>query len=192
MIGRFVLHDGKKINHPSARFGNLSMLPAPIRTPAGYDQESFAVEMRTLSGYSGSPVFIYWEFGGGHLEGIRRTMIHSYLGLLGVDWGLIPLNLPVLDAQGKSLPDGQHVKSHTSMSGVVPAWHLMELINTPKLKKQRMQDEKNEAEKLKQNPTADFAFASGEKDRPATDANPNHLPDFKRLVDVAARKKPKD
>jgi hypothetical protein len=80
MIGRFISHDGKKINHPSARFGNLSMMPGAIRHPGGYDQESFAVEMRSISGYSGSPVFIYWEFGGGHLEGIRRPMINSFLG----------------------------------------------------------------------------------------------------------------
>jgi hypothetical protein len=192
MIGRFISHDGKTTNHPSARFGNLSMLPAPIRHPGGYEQESFAVEMRSLSGYSGSPVFIYWEFGGGHLEGIRRTMVHSYLGFLGVDWGHIPLRLPVLDLLGKPLADGQHVKSHTSMSGVVPAWHLMELLDTKILREQRMQDEADETKKEKDNPTAELDFAHGKPASSDDDANPNHLPDFNRLVDVAARKKPKE
>jgi len=148
--------------------------------------------MRSISGYSGSPVFIYWEFGGGHLEGIRRTMIHSYLGLLGVDWGHIPLRLPVLDSAGKPLPDGQHVKSHTSMSGVVPAWRLMELLDSQILRDQRMKDEADEAKKQKDNPTAELDFAHGEKGQPSTDANPNHLKDFTRLIDVAARKKPKN
>ena len=65
MIGRFISHDGKLKNHPSTRFGNLSMLPAQIKNEYGLDQESFAVDMRSISGYSGLPAFILWEFGGG-------------------------------------------------------------------------------------------------------------------------------
>jgi hypothetical protein len=145
MIGRFISHDGKTENHPSARFGNISMIAAPIKHPGGYDQESIAVDMRSISGYSGSPAFVYWEFGGGHLHGIRRTMINSFLGLLGVDWGHIPMILPVLDRQGKELVDGSYTKSHTSMSGVVPAWRLRELLESQQFKDQRMQDEKDAA-----------------------------------------------
>jgi hypothetical protein len=49
-------------------------------------------------------------------------------------------------------------QSHTSMSGVVPAWRLMELLNTRKLREQRMQDEQKEAEKLKETPIARSRF----------------------------------
>ena len=38
----------------------------------------------------------------------------------------------------------------------------------------------------------DFASAPTEFEALADDANPNHLRDFARLVDVAARKKPKE
>ena len=145
MIGRFISHDGREKNHPSTRFGNLSMLPAPIRHPGGYDQESFAVEMRSISGYSGSPAFIYWEFGGSQLSGINRPFHKSFLGLLGVDWGHIPMQLPVLKQNGKPHDDKLYVKSHTSMSGVVPSWHLRELLESAELKGQRMKDEKDEA-----------------------------------------------
>ena len=144
MIGRFTPHDRKATNHPSSRFGNLSMVVAPIKHPGGYDQESFAVEMRSISGYSGSPVFIYWGFGGNHLHGIKRSMVTSFLGLLGVDWGHIPMRLPVLNSQGNPLPNGEYVKSHTSMSGVVPAWRLKELLDSDRFKEQRMQDESSE------------------------------------------------
>jgi hypothetical protein len=76
MIGRFISHDGKLENHPSTRFGNLSMLPAPIKNEYGLEQESFAVDMRSISGYSGSPAFIFWEFGGSHLQGVNRTFLN--------------------------------------------------------------------------------------------------------------------
>jgi hypothetical protein len=189
MVGRFVSDENTAIDQPSARFGNLSLLASPVRHPAGYDQESFVVEMRSISGYSGSPTFIYWEFGGGHLDGIKRTMIHSYLGLLGIEWGHIPVRLPVLNKHGVPLPDETFVKSHTSMSGVVPVWRLQELLNSKGLKEQRMKDEKDEMEKLKKNPTAEADFAS-EDPTGDKEPNPRHLEDFTRLVDVAARKRP--
>jgi hypothetical protein len=97
--------------------------------------------MRSISGYSGSPAFIHWEFGGGHLQGVNRTFDKSFLGLLGVDWGHIPLDLLVLDKDGNPLSDKFHVKSHTSMCGVVPAWHLRDLLNSAGLQEQRMRDE---------------------------------------------------
>jgi hypothetical protein len=178
MIGRFISHDGKTENHPSARFGDISMTAAPIKHPGGYNQESIAVDMRSMSGYSGSPAFVYWEFGGAHLKGVRRTFHKSFLGLLGVDWGHIPLKLRVLDKQGKELADGSYVKSHTSMSGVVPAWRLRELLDSPRFKEQRMQDEKDAAKE----PTAETDFAVA-KDRPASDENPN-------VANAAARKRP--
>jgi hypothetical protein len=53
--------------------------------------------------------------------------------------------LPVLDRQGKELADGSYIKSHTSMSGVVPAWRLRELLDSKQFKDQRMQDEKDAA-----------------------------------------------
>ncbi len=148
MIGRFISHDGKVKNHPSTRFGNLSMLPAPIKNEYGLDQESFAVDMRSISGYSGSPAFIFWEFGGGHLQGVNRTFDKSFFALLGVDWGHIPLRLLVLDENGKSSPEKFYVKSHTSMCGVVPAWHLRDLLNSAGLQEQRKRDEEDEAAKL--------------------------------------------
>jgi hypothetical protein len=58
MAGRFVQHEGRQRNTPVVRFGNLSMMPyEPVTNMRGIKQESFIVEMRSLSGFSGSPVF---------------------------------------------------------------------------------------------------------------------------------------
>lgn len=62
MLGLFIDHAGKATNIPSARFGNISMLPSPeatIEQPTTYDGESFVLDLRSRTGYSGSPVFIY-------------------------------------------------------------------------------------------------------------------------------------
>jgi len=60
MLGRFLGYDGADENKPAARFGHLAMSSTvPIPHPWGLTQSSFLVECRSVSGYSGSPVFIY-------------------------------------------------------------------------------------------------------------------------------------
>jgi len=54
MIGRFIDYDGVERNAPSARFGNISMMPQPVQ-----GKESYCVDMHSRSGFSGSPVFVY-------------------------------------------------------------------------------------------------------------------------------------
>ena len=74
IIGRFVNHEGRQRNLPSARFGNVAMMPdEPIRhnhrisinsdyhDVREYNDVSFLVDIRTVSGYSGSPVFISYS-----------------------------------------------------------------------------------------------------------------------------------
>ena len=66
MLGLFLDHDGIVKNVPSARFGNISMMPsqqATIKQDTGYDGISYIVDMRSRSGFSGSPVFAYRTFG---------------------------------------------------------------------------------------------------------------------------------
>lgn len=61
MIGLFVDHEGREVNRPLARFGNISMVAskdAKVR-----DQEAFIIDMHSRSGFSGSPVFAYRTFG---------------------------------------------------------------------------------------------------------------------------------
>src|SRR5262249_51938844 len=62
MIGMFVDHDGDQVNVPSARFGNISVMPLPfanIRQGTGLQTPSYVIDMHSRSGFSGSPVFMY-------------------------------------------------------------------------------------------------------------------------------------
>ena len=55
MLGRFMTHDGKQQNTPTARFGNVSMIGGElIKNPdTGHMQEAYLVEMHSLPGYGG-------------------------------------------------------------------------------------------------------------------------------------------
>jgi hypothetical protein len=60
LVGRLVHHDGKQRNAPITRFGNVSLMadPKELVECKGRQQEGFLVECRSLSGFSGSPVFV--------------------------------------------------------------------------------------------------------------------------------------
>lgn len=157
MVGRFIGHDGKETNIPALRFGNVSALPVePIRHPTfGTKQESFLVEMRSLSGYSGSPVFILpdtWkqmqvDFALEKMVKWKATRESPYyskpimgvrdMTLLGVDWCHLDSQLqPVVDKDSNSIP-GHFVIPNSGMAGVVPWWKLWELFDDPSLKSAR-------------------------------------------------------
>jgi hypothetical protein len=134
MVGRFVHHEGYKRNMPSARFGNLAMMPGePVRHKRNNppEQLSFLADIRTVGGYSGSPVFVLPRvievfpgnnvfIGLSHGHGAPPKMPW----LLGVEWGHL------LD----------HDDKNTGMSGVVPAWCLAELLNSPRVEESRRQE----------------------------------------------------
>ena len=93
MIGLFVSHDGGTRNVPSAKFGNVSMLAdggAPVEQPHGKPLPAHLADMRSRTGYSGSPVFVYHngdEDDLGNIIGDGRTidyMSPCYLRLFGV------------------------------------------------------------------------------------------------------------
>ena len=89
MIGRFLNHQGtKETITPAHRFGNISVMPEPIwNTCINADQLSFAVEMRSRTGFSGSVVAAY--------RGPNNSIfnvpaeINTFLWVIGVNWGHI-------------------------------------------------------------------------------------------------------
>lgn len=88
MVGLFQDHAGKTTNIPSARFGNISMLPsseATIKQPTKYEGESFVLDLRSRAGYSGSPVFMY-RTPGADLSGVSDAFPELHVQ---IDAGLI-------------------------------------------------------------------------------------------------------
>jgi len=190
MIGRFIKHDGKLTNIPSVRFGALSIPVADMPHQMFGVQESFGVEMRSMGGYSGSPVFIYpssWNMN----SGIVKTVSPNPLFLLGVDWGHIVDALEIKEkivttsaqgsSQARTVP---YVPANTGMNGVVPAWRLLKMIQrspwAPSFKREEDAIAKRENDA---GPTVALDVASL-----ASDDNPDHREDFTALLNAAVRK----
>lgn len=124
MIGRFVNHQGIGSNRPAVRFGAISMMPEQMWNNALKNwEESFAVEMRSRTGFSGSPVITY-RTPATVLTNVPKDNFHL---LLGINWGY------VLDEN----------KENTWLNGVVPAWKIWETLDVPALKKLHTQHERN-------------------------------------------------
>jgi len=127
MAGRFGVVAGIVRNQPSLRFGNISMMPSekiPIhRKFDGQDfyQEAYLVEMRSLTGYSGSPVMVYST--GTTPDFLEETIgiRMPYMKLLGVNCAHLP----------------DHENRPSNMACVVPAQILRDLLYDEEMMEKR-------------------------------------------------------
>jgi hypothetical protein len=198
MVGLFSPHPGEKRNLPAPRFGCLSML-ASEREPIKQEQRdlgttlvrpAFVFEIHSRPGFSGSPVYIYrtpttnlaqlspdgsWNL---------STYKNLFLRLLGIHVGQFREPAEVAKAEGygpQPILDGDNAYLPSSMTIVVPAKQILELLDMKKLKDQR------EARDKSAKPSSmvqESAVAV-----PAAD-NPDHKEDFMRLLNAAAQAKP--
>lgn len=176
MVGNFQDRGGRKRNYPTVRFGNISQNPnEPMRNPhTGLDEESFIVEMRSASGYSGSPVVLsisalFPRFNDVDKEnrfGRKKTdtdskptfsNMYDYHKLLGIDWGHIITKEKLHDRDGNVLPEEQSVWINSAMAGVVPSWKLAEMLYSEELVEMRKEnDERIKKEDNESNVVVDF------------------------------------
>lgn len=177
MVGRFITQEGRQRNRPLVRFGNVAMMPADdVKTKEGLQQESFLIETRSLSGFSGSPVFIHippyserptprYHSPFSTTPTLERQsplmapsqvasseppqMIEKSYGpwLLGIDWGHMPDFAHVLERDRKTRVDDQGVLSNTGVATVVPAWKILELLWEPVFQHAREERETREGQR---------------------------------------------
>ena len=128
MVGRLVGRDGKQQNIPSVRFGHLAMMNDGVLRDDGIRQNSFLVEMWSLAGYSGSPVFIYE--GTDRLPGDKEFRFFDSR-LLGINWGFYrqhgkqPVFTGELDNRAST---AFWSEGNSGFACVVPAWKIAELL----------------------------------------------------------------
>jgi hypothetical protein len=149
-IGRYKDHEGKAHNVPTVRSGILSAFPAePIKQAArDHDQETVLVEARSLSGYSGSPVFI------SHSPYIEKSpepdgppLVHGVTGgpcfLLGIDWGHQSWTEPVREpVYNRPVSERTYVQLNSGMMMVVPAAKLLSLLDAERFADGRRKTER--------------------------------------------------
>jgi hypothetical protein len=200
MVGRFVSHEGRQRNTPLARFGNISMMPwEPIPHERGILQESILVEMRSLSGFSGSPVFVEMPpmspRPGGIVLGHGRGP-----WLLGVDWAHIAAYEKVkkkIEEGGREklvdAPERLVVKGNSGQMAVVPAWRLQELLDQEELVVRRQYWDR-ERTRIGESSDAVLDIQTGqhvEHDRHAGDNSDAFTQeDFEDAIDRVSRREP--
>jgi hypothetical protein len=137
MIGRFVGHTGKQRNEPLVRFGNIAMMDdgERVRDGRGMLVTAFLVEMRSLPGFSGSPVFVC--IGAGSYRGVygsdkQAHMMPFYtetIGLLGIDTGHKSLTNPVIDKRtGDPVDPPQVVQQNSGVAIIAPYYKIADVL----------------------------------------------------------------
>jgi len=157
MVGRFVDHDGAASNVPSARFGNISVMPQELLQPTGGRFESFVLDVHSRTGYSGSPVFVYRTFGSDLTTGEINTEQLTILGtisarpfdhfvkLLGLHWGQFPERWEIKNKEKRTIPpeavleqgDERYIEGMSGMTLAIPAWDIRDFLDVPKLVNER-------------------------------------------------------
>jgi hypothetical protein len=147
MVGRFMDHDGGRINAPAVRFGHISMSPTLIKQPTGATTlESYVIDVHSRTGYSGSPVFVYRTIAG-NLNNLftstdkdfKKPKIVQFLFLLGIMWGYFPELWEITSkaefkrSNSRRLPMGNYVEGMSGMSIVIPMWAISELLKERKI-----------------------------------------------------------
>jgi hypothetical protein len=160
MLGRFLGYDGTDENKPAARFGNLAMATTvPIKHPWGFTQPSFLIECRSVSGYSGSPIFIYrvqTTIGAGFVAIGADRGKESLPRFLGVDWAnldRVGQNDYAIDwAESGADPS---FPRRSGMMVAVPAWRLAELLDSTEVQEMKKKEE-DETKKAAEGVNLDF------------------------------------
>lgn len=129
MLGRFISHGTLQLNQPLARFGNVAMMPGQlVKDGRGVDVEAFLVEMRSLSGFSGSPVFVYMGPGTYRGNGTMMPFYSETIWLMGIDTGHKTLLAKVHQRNGEP-EEKLVVYLNTGVSIVAPVWRIEELLD---------------------------------------------------------------
>gem|GEM_PF-2132401 len=166
-LGRSVDIGESVKNHPVARFGNVAIMPEVL-----VDQiPSYVVEMRSRTGFSGSPVYVYIP---GAKEVLGRSVkltAHKFYGpwLLGVH----AKQLPII---GPQAPPGN---IGSGMCAIVPAKILKEFIMNDRL----IQEERREVERAWN--SRPHAIKETQES-----SNQGHKEAFTSLLNAAAKTKP--
>jgi hypothetical protein len=173
MCGRFIGHPGVYFNEPSVRWGTISLMHSYVDLEGKKPEEVFLVEMRSLSGFSGSPVTwrlpIDFEF---YLTALGEQQKKPYPlttrnireesgpmptgpWLLGIDCGSFPYYSPVFEVweekggivkRKKTKNPKLEAKTQSGVAAVVPAWKLRELLDLEEFRMMREKEDRKLSE----------------------------------------------
>lgn len=135
VTGLFYFHSGRKRIQPVVRSGIISMLPQEKYPSARFgDIDAYLVELMSIGGLSGSPVFVYAEdvHQSPH-RGYRSVNSFYLLGLIHGHWDEEGSRTD--SAQEDRYNIAQADKMNTGMAIVVPSTNILQMINNEEITK---------------------------------------------------------
>jgi hypothetical protein len=220
MVGMFADHYGRKRNIPAVRFGNISVVAddeSKIEQENNTEQPSHLADMRSRTGFSGSPVFMFridaYDIDNRFhwfrtlssnetftLESNGPVMPEDhFVGFLGMHcgqfWERVKFRKPHNRSEKKGDPilEGDDLEVQSGMTVIAPAWRVTETIDLECFEVLRQNREAKNAERLSKRPHAESNDdpAVVAEIQPKSDvSNPDHKGDFIRLLNAAAKEKP--
>jgi hypothetical protein len=194
VAGMFIPRVGELKNIPIIRQGTVAAMPEePLATQYG-EHDAYLVEVRSIDGLSGSPLFVPEHpmiFTGKYFErnpNFRYHLIGMVLGHSEVQNPTGALNIEQTGAKRRSKRKQVYVGVNVGIAIAIPITHILEAINQPILRKNRERAMKDRKQKF----VADSAPPQVQELPTKPDIPPTDAERFTSLVTAAARKKPQD
>lgn len=161
-VGLFNQRWGHQRNIPIVRTGIIAAMPdEPFIDKEGHLYHSYLVEMRSIAGLSGSPVFVY-------LEPWRIHPTNRYIDLTKLSWDFLLLGVirghwdlerqdAAIDSLSSVVGNGEIDRLNTGIAQVTPVHDLLDVLYGEEAMKDREKVEK-EVLKIRQ-PTLDSNLA---------------------------------
>ena len=191
VVGLYTSHYGEIKNRPIIRIGHIAAMPEePVRTQNGI-VAGYLIEMRSIAGLSGSPVFLNTPrvrvSENNQLETLSKPLlfpIGMHIGYHVVESKEDQIAVPQFQqrqgvrATSTTVPD----EKNTGFGVVIPIERIFEIMELERMVKSF---DFAHTERLKK---SGFVPTSAVKSEPSTKAdNTQHKEDFTRLVGVAAK-----
>jgi hypothetical protein len=130
-----------------------------------------------------------------HVDELAKNQFIRFLGIHAAQYHdrVIAYKTKTPQAEANAaIREGDQLRIPNSMAVVVPAWEVLTLLDLPLFQERRRQREDWMIEKKrKSNDPEPESVAENSLPSDDTEANPRHREDFMRLVDAAARKRPR-
>jgi hypothetical protein len=143
ITGLFHKYYGIKRNLPILRTGNIAMMPKEKIKVTGFgDIDAYLIELRSIGGLSGSPVFVHLQYPEGN--NIRNLLF--WMGLMHGHWNIDVVETDISDITHKDASEKQQL--NVGIGIVVPAYKILEIIKRDEIRKAKEMGRKSSRKEI--------------------------------------------